>query len=96
MVVSPNQTLTLSEIQVSEGGLAGAVGQLIQRIGTAVGSAVALAVYYATVNLSSDTVQKASGEAFMHSMLIMSGLLLVGLVVCIIEWRRSPAQSDAV
>ncbi|MBX3312670.1 MAG: MFS transporter [Microbacteriaceae bacterium] len=96
MVVSPNQTLTLSEIRVVEGGLAGAVGQLIQRIGSAVGAAIVLAVFYASINTSEASIEIASGEAFTHSMLVMSGLLLAGLVVCIIEWRRSPSATDGL
>ena len=48
-VISPNQTLTLAEIPVTQGGLAGSVGQLGQRIGTAVGTAVTLALFYSTI-----------------------------------------------
>lgn len=35
---------------MKQGGLAGSVGQLVQRIGTAVGTAVALSLFYSTVN----------------------------------------------
>ncbi len=49
LVISPNQTLTLADIPVKQGGLAGSVGQLSQRIGTAVGTAVALSLFYATI-----------------------------------------------
>lgn len=96
MVVSPNQALTLGEIKVSEGGLAGAVGQLIQRIGTAVGTAIALAIFYASINSSEADLEIAAGDGFVHAMLIMSGLLIIGLIVCAIEWRRSPAAEDAI
>lgn len=48
-VVSPNQTLALAEIPVRQGGLAGSVGQLGQRIGTAIGTAVTLSLFYATI-----------------------------------------------
>ncbi|WP_337907600.1 MFS transporter [Microbacterium atlanticum] len=50
IVLAPNQTLMLGEIAPHEGGLAGSIGQLGQRIGTAVGSAVALALFYASIN----------------------------------------------
>ena len=49
LVISPNQTLALADIPVKQGGLAGSVGQLGQRIGTAVGTAVTLSLFYATI-----------------------------------------------
>ena len=49
LVISPNQTLALADIPVRQGGLAGSVGQLGQRIGTAVGTAVTLSLFYATI-----------------------------------------------
>lgn len=48
-MISPNQTLTLQDIPVKHGGVAGSIGQLGQRIGTAVGTAVALSLFYATI-----------------------------------------------
>jgi MFS family permease len=49
LVISPNQTLTLMDISVRQGGLAGSVGQLGQRIGTAIGTAVTLSLFYSTI-----------------------------------------------
>ena len=49
LVISPNQTLTLADIPVRQGGLAGSVGQLGQRIGTAIGTAVTLSLFYSTI-----------------------------------------------
>lgn len=49
LVVAPNQTLTLADIPTRQGGLAGSVGQLGQRIGTAIGTAVALSLFYAAI-----------------------------------------------
>lgn len=49
-VVSPNQTLTLSEVPVAEGGVAGSVAQVGQRVGTAVGVAGASAVFFSMLN----------------------------------------------
>lgn len=49
LVMSPNQTLTLGDIPVKQGGIAGSIGQLGQRIGTSVGTAVALSLFYATI-----------------------------------------------
>ncbi len=41
-VISPNQTLMLEDIPVAQGGLAGSLAQVGQRIGTAIGLAAAL------------------------------------------------------
>jgi predicted MFS family arabinose efflux permease len=49
-VVSPNQTLTLSEVPVAEGGVAGSVAQVGQRVGTAIGVAGASAVFFSVLN----------------------------------------------
>jgi MFS family permease len=49
-VISPNQTLTLSEVPVSEGGVAGSVAQVGQRVGTAIGVAGASAVFFSMLN----------------------------------------------
>ena len=49
-VVSPNQTLTLSEVPVAEGGVAGSVAQVGQRVGTAIGVAGASAVFFTVLN----------------------------------------------
>jgi MFS family permease len=49
LIISPNQTLTLMDIPVKQGGLAGSVGQLGQRIGTAIGTAVTLSLFYSTI-----------------------------------------------
>jgi MFS family permease len=49
-VVSPNQTLTLSEVPVAEGGVAGSMAQVGQRVGTAAGVAGASAVFFSVLN----------------------------------------------
>ncbi len=49
-VVSPNQTLTLSEVPVQQGGVAASVGQVGQRVGTAMGVAGASAVFFTVLN----------------------------------------------
>ncbi|WP_292836273.1 MFS transporter [Microbacterium sp.] len=65
LVVAPNQTLTLAEIPTHEGGLAGSVGQLSQRIGTAVGTAVSLSIFYAAIH--SDAAQTHSIEVYRNA-----------------------------
>ncbi|SEB72451.1 Major Facilitator Superfamily protein [Paramicrobacterium humi] len=95
VVVSPNQTLTLHEIRVSQGGLAGSVGQLGQRIGTAVGTAIGLALYYATIFAAGgrDTGIATYHQAYLRGMLAVTLLLALSLAVGVADMgrrRRTP------
>jgi MFS family permease len=74
VVISPNQTLTLEEIPVKRGGLAGSVGQLGQRIGTSIGTAVALSLFYATI------YREEGGEASAH--VVYHDAYAYGMVAC--------------
>jgi MFS family permease len=48
-VISPNQTLTLSDVPVAQGGVAGSVAQVGQRAGTAIGVAAACSTFFSTI-----------------------------------------------
>ena len=74
VVISPNQTLTLEEIPVKRGGLAGSVGQLGQRVGTSIGTAVALSLFYATI------FREEGGEASTH--VVYHDAYAYGMVAC--------------
>jgi MFS family permease len=81
LVISPNQTLALADIPVKQGGLAGSVGQLGQRIGTAVGTAVTLSLFYATI-------YRETGSADSQSLTVYTdayglGMLAVAIFVAI-------------
>lgn len=85
-VISPNQTLTLADVPVKQGGLAGSVGQLGQRIGTAVGTAVALSLFYATIWREADgsgpdltVYHHAYGYGMLAVALFLSVALALGL-----------------
>jgi MFS family permease len=85
-VISPNQTLTLADVPVKQGGLAGSVGQLGQRIGTAVGTAVALSLFYATIWRETDgagpdltVYHHAYGYGMLAVALFLSVALALGL-----------------
>ncbi|BDZ63612.1 MFS transporter [Agromyces mangrovi Wang et al. 2018] len=83
LVVSPNQTLTLADVPVRSGGLAGSVGQLGQRIGTAVGTAIALSLFYATLYREEGDAPQL--EVFHHAygfgMLAVAVLLAIAFAV---------------
>ncbi|WP_052460662.1 MFS transporter [Microbacterium gorillae] len=90
-VLSSNQTLMLSDIPVTEGGLAGSVGQLGQRIGSAIGSAVALSIFYSTAVREAGTVpgEQIAFDGFRLGMFAVAGLLVLSLVVAILDMVRA-------
>lgn len=87
LVIAPNQTLTLAEIPVRQGGVAGSVGQLGQRVGTAVGVAVALSLFYATIyretGLHEDIV--VFHDAYAFGMIAVAVFLSLAFVVAIVD-----------
>lgn len=77
MVTSPNQTLTLREVPISDGGTAAAIMQTGQRIGTAVGSAAITGVYFF---LLPQSAARAADTAFLIIGVIFVAALIVSLV----------------
>ncbi|MEV7625972.1 MFS transporter [Actinoplanes sp. NPDC089786] len=90
LVISPNQTLTLAEVPVRRAGSAGAVLQTGQRIGTALGIAVAGTVFFAQLASSrGDWI-----PALRAALLVAIGFVLVALVAAVVDVvasRRDPA-----
>lgn len=82
LVISPNQTLALEHVPVEQAGAAGGVLQTGQRLGSAVGIAVAGALYFAGSG-SGDT---AAGVT--HGLRATVALLAVALVVGVVDLRR--------
>jgi len=80
-VISPNQTLTLADVPVSEGGVAGSMAQLGQRVGTSIGVAAATAMYFATILRESGTEVElvAYQDGFRNALLISIGLMVAAL-----------------
>ncbi|MFF5250126.1 MFS transporter [Streptosporangium sp. NPDC000095] len=81
LVISPNQTLTLSEVPVPEAGTAGGVLQTGQRIGAAVGIAAIGSVFLSEVASSDGDY----ATAFRHALLVTIAFVLVALVVAITD-----------
>ena len=92
LVISPNQTLTLAHVPLGRAGVAGSMLQIGQRIGTALGVAIALSTYYATL---------ASGgggnAAAARALLVTAAFVVVALVVGFVDLadRRRGEQADA-
>ncbi|WP_433257084.1 MFS transporter [Streptosporangium sp. CA-135522] len=81
LVISPNQTLTLSEVPVAEAGTAGGVLQTGQRIGAALGIAVVGSVFFAGVASSHGDY----ALAFRHALLVTIGFVVAALAVALTD-----------
>ena len=93
LVISPNQTVTLSEVPVTRAGIAGAVQQTGQRIGTAAGIALVGAVFFARLSATG-----SESRAFIDATAITIALIVVALIVAAIDWavtRRTGRQAGA-
>ena len=89
LVISPNQTLTLSQIPVEQAGTAGGLLQVGQRIGAAVGIAAVGSIFYADLADSSGDYP----HALQWGLLVAVGFLVVALAVAaldiVLEKRRT-------
>ncbi|MEU4834632.1 MFS transporter [Streptosporangium sp. NPDC023615] len=81
LVISPNQTLTLSEVPPATGGAAGGVLQTGQRMGAALGIAAIGSVFFAEVAASGGD----HATAFRHSLLVTVAFVLVALAVAVTD-----------
>jgi EmrB/QacA subfamily drug resistance transporter len=94
LVISPNQTLTLMEVPVTQGGVAGSMAQVGQRVGTAIGVAAIVSTFYAALYAGAgkaDHVQ-VFRDGFQGGMLVALALVGVALVFAVIDlvgYRRA-------
>jgi len=86
-VISPNQTLTLADVPVSEGGVAGSMAQLGQRIGTSIGVAAATSMFFATIlhETGGDIALAVYREGFRNALLISIALIVAALALGIVD-----------
>jgi EmrB/QacA subfamily drug resistance transporter len=80
LVISPNQTLTLSQVPVRRAGSAGGVLQTGQRIGSAAGIAVTGSVFYAGLASGQDYA-----TAFRHGVVVIAGFVAAALALAVAE-----------
>jgi len=92
-IISPNQTLTFQDVPPELGSVAGAVLQVGQRIGTAVGTSVVLAFFFSTFSVQTPRrgVAAAAEQAASSSLLISLGLICCALVIAV--WDRGRRQN---
>ncbi|MCU1408678.1 MAG: transporter [Microbacteriaceae bacterium] len=93
-VISPNQTLTLTEVPVTQGGVAGSMAQVGQRVGTAIGVAAVISTFYAALyagNGQSDQV-RVFREGLFGGMSVGIALVIVSAIFAVIDligYRRA-------
>lgn len=88
VVISPNQTLTLADVPVAQGGTAGGLLQTTQRIGASVGVAVVTSVFFATLAGSPDGLAGGYGPALSVGLRVTLVLLAVAFVVSLVDALR--------
>jgi hypothetical protein len=97
-VITPNQALSLTEVDVRGGSTAGGMLQTSQRIGNAIGAAVITAVFYAAVSgapASGTARQEHYGHAYALSLVVSVGFTLAALAMAILDVRRRRVPAPA-
>jgi EmrB/QacA subfamily drug resistance transporter len=84
MVISPNVTLSLAEVDPARAGAGGGLLQTAQRVGSAIGVAVVLAQFFESLNSTHGDFARAFSDA-LHTTI---GLLLVALVLAVVDEVR--------
>ena len=95
-VITPNQALSLAEVDVRGGSTAGGMLQTSQRIGNAIGAAVISAVFYAAVTgiPSAGAAREAGyGHAYAMGLLVSVGFTLAAFAVALWDTRRESRPS---
>jgi EmrB/QacA subfamily drug resistance transporter len=99
-VITPNQALSLAEVDVRGGSTAGGMLQTSQRIGNAIGAAVISAVFYAVVSgapASGAARAVTYGHAYAAALLVSVVFTVAALGVAIrdVQRRGLPARTAA-
>lgn len=78
LVITPNITLTLSQVPVAQAGVAGGVLQTAQRIGSAAGIAITGSVFYGVLGKSRPP---DFGTALVHGLVVVAIFVAVALIL---------------
>ena len=84
LVISPNLTLTLSQVPVARAGSAGGVLQTGQRIGTAAGIAVTGSIFYTQLAASHGDY----ATAFRHGIISIAAFAAAALALVLVDVFR--------
>jgi EmrB/QacA subfamily drug resistance transporter len=86
LVISPNQTVTLSEVDTARGGTAAGVQQTAQRIGSALGIATASGLFFGA--LAGGGYDDAIATGMVVSVSFVAAALVVGVAELLLDSRR--------
>ncbi|MEH0829556.1 MULTISPECIES: MFS transporter [unclassified Micromonospora] len=81
LVITPNQTLTLSEVPVPQAGSAAGMLQTGQRIGSAAGIAAVGALFFSSLSSTGGDWS----TAFRHSLLLAAGVIVLALMAALLD-----------
>jgi EmrB/QacA subfamily drug resistance transporter len=85
LVITPNQTLTLSEVPVARSGTAGGLLQTGQRIGAAVGIAAVGSVFFASLASSHGNFASSVQDALLIAIIFIAVALVVAVLDVLIN-----------
>lgn len=90
-IITPNQTLTLQEVDPAMGSTAGGAMQMAQRTGLSLGQAFVGAVFFAAL-IGTDTIARYT-HALVFGLFAVLGFAVLGLVVGIYDLARHRRRS---
>ncbi len=93
LVISPNVTLTLAEVDVRHAGSGGGMLQTAQRVGSAIGVAVVLAQFFSELASTHGDFARALSVSLRTTIGLVVAALVLGLVDLLT--RRTPPAGDA-
>jgi hypothetical protein len=92
MVIAPNITLALDEVDPARAGAGGGLLQTAQRVGSAIGVAVVLAQFFDRLA----STQGDAAEAFSIALRTTTALIVAALVIGVVDLVRRQRVSNVV
>ncbi len=93
LTISPNQTLTLSEVPVAQGGSAGGLIQVGARVGSAIGIAAVGSVFYSALASSKGDYAQGLPLGLGVALVFVAAALLAGIVDVVVGKVRGTEAS---
>jgi hypothetical protein len=84
LVIAPNITLSLEEVKPAQAGAGGGLLQTAQRVGSAIGVAIVLALFFERVRSSDGDF----ADALSYSLHVTIGFVVVALVMGLLDLVR--------